>query len=514
MRADLFARRPTSGDPAEIRPDAVRLTWAWRALPAADGHELTVRFGCAIRAAAGRAERECLLEALLSDRDEATLASLAAHFEQALKSTAGALAADQPAQAAIDEPARGLWQKKLTAEANRVAFAAGLEVLAPFELAIASPTLGRQRTAEAASRADAERAAQRLARLKHTGELLQEIETLRHNHPGMPADALLNRLDEPDQGEALTAMLTGQRGTAATIWAAAGQTLLRVTVTSDGLKTTHINATGEALGPLRSATPATLAGRDVLLLGGRAGVMLADRDGQPRRFYAAQDATSPLGFSSALIDRTILVARHGGLGLIAWPVEGDETARVMASEAQLSAGSEAGSGQLALLDAGRYLVSSGPRLTVVSEEGVRALECDDTAAVIALIGRDSDVLAVRADGAVDRVERDRGAISRVLAPRGRVTAAAGLAVCGSTRILLAGEDNVVRCIGLEDSLVSEYRSAHAGLRMLAATGAWVTGVSGDRERLIVWAAHDGRHPAGEIHVTAVARHRIAGLAIA
>ena len=93
------------------------------------------------------------------------------------------------------------------------------------------------------------------------------------------------------------------------------------------------------------------------------------------------------------------------------------------------------------------------------------------------------------------------------------TAAGTLPLAGSWRLLLAGQESAIRCVGLEDDLITEYRSRHAGLRMVDGSAGWVIAVSGDRQRLIVWAANDGRQPAAEIHVTALVHHRIAGIAL-
>jgi hypothetical protein len=510
LRADQFARLlPGGRDTMEVRPEAVRLNWSWPALTAGDGHELSVRFGCGIRAAGATADRQLLREALLGGREDATLQCVAALFDESLRATATALAAGLPA-ADLDDQARNLWQQKLTGQANRVAFAAGLEVLAPFELQIESRTLAR------------------ISRVRRAGELLAEIQSVRSAHPDLPGGALLNQLETADRPEALAAMLLAEGRQPATALAVAGNQLIRIPLAAGEAGTITPAVQQEeidpAIGPLRSVTPAKFDGRDVLILGGRAGLTIASLTitGRPGPVYTVANCQSPLGFSRALIDGDQLIARHGELGLLAWTI-GDlhftpTSGRTIATNAQLfGESSQPASGELALLNRGQYLISAGSRICRLRDGEISILGTGQTTApVISLIARDADVLAIRYDASVDRIDRSSAQIDRLLPPRGpagTVTSAAALPVAESWRLLLAGHDNVIRCVGLEDDLVSEYRSTHAGLRMLAGGAGWVIAVSGDRQRLILWQAHNGRQPAAEIHVTSLVRHRIAGIAL-
>jgi hypothetical protein len=47
------------------------------------------------------------------------------------------------------------------------------------------------------------------------------------------------------------------------------------------------------------------------------------------------------------------------------------------------------------------------------------------------------------------------------------------------------------------------------LKILAAAADWVVAVSADRQRLVLWNTWEGRKPATEVSVSAVARHRVA-----
>jgi hypothetical protein len=93
----------------------------------------------------------------------------------------------------------------------------------------------------------------------------------------------------------------------------------------------------------------------------------------------------------------------------------------------------------------------------------------------------------------------------------RIVAAGVLPWLGSIRLLLAGHDGPIQCVGCDDSLVSQYASMHRGVRQVAATTDLVAAVSADRQRLILWNAWDGRKPLADLSVAAVAKHRIADI---
>jgi hypothetical protein len=77
--------------------------------------------------------------------------------------------------------------------------------------------------------------------------------------------------------------------------------------------------------------------------------------------------------------------------------------------------------------------------------------------------------------------------------------------------LLAGEEGPVQCVGVDDPLVTHYASPYRGLRAVSATAEWIAAVSPDRQRLVLWNSWEGRQPAGEVFLTALARHRIADI---
>ena len=116
---------------------------------------------------------------------------------------------------------------------------------------------------------------------------------------------------------------------------------------------------------------------------------------------------------------------------------------------------------------------------------------------------------VRDDGTVHTLDRTTRELLRTDRRCGRVAAVASLPWLGDVRLLLATEDGPVCCVGADDPVVTQYVSPHRGLKVVAAGGGYVAGVSGDRQRLVLWHAWDGRRPIAEVHVGAQARHRVA-----
>src|SRR5439155_14089465 len=165
------------------------------------------------------------------------------------------------------------------------------------------------------------------------------------------------------------------------------------------------------------------------------------------------------------------------------------------------------------LDDGRILYSAGD-LYVADATGVADVVAATTASVAFIAVQSDEVLVAYDNGTVARFGRQN------LEPRGsarccgEITAGATLPWLGTTRLLLASVDGPVHCVGLDDALMTQYVSAHRGIRALTATGDLIAGLSADRQRIVVWKSWDGRQPAGEIHIGGIARHRAADLCFA
>jgi hypothetical protein len=137
------------------------------------------------------------------------------------------------------------------------------------------------------------------------------------------------------------------------------------------------------------------------------------------------------------------------------------------------------------------------------------------APILAVISESpASLLVIHEDGELCRRDRTGLGITYRAKRTGRITAAGALPWLGTIRLLLAPEQGVLHCVGLDDDLVTQYLSAHTGLRLAAAAPDRVAAVSGDRQRLVIWQAWDGRTPATEVNIAALARHRIADVEFA
>jgi hypothetical protein len=80
-------------------------------------------------------------------------------------------------------------------------------------------------------------------------------------------------------------------------------------------------------------------------------------------------------------------------------------------------------------------------------------------------------------------------------------------------VLIATEEGPVLCLGIEEELVTQYLSPYGGMKSLSAAPDVVAALSGDRQRLVVWNAWNGRQAAGDVFITALAKHRGADVVV-
>jgi hypothetical protein len=153
--------------------------------------------------------------------------------------------------------------------------------------------------------------------------------------------------------------------------------------------------------------------------------------------------------------------------------------------------------------------SAGSSLFLTDSVTAQPLPTESSAEVIAIVPDDRQLIVVHGDGTLCTLDRSTRRITCHSRRGVRVRSAGALPRLGTTRVLLASEEGSIDCVGFEDQLLTQYSSPHRGLRAVAGSTDLVAGVSGDRQRLILWNSWDGRQPLGEIYVTGLTRHRIA-----
>ena len=322
-----------------------------------------------------------------------------------------------------------------------------------------------------------------------------------------------------------TLLLAAGKGSATKqVWAVAGPFLVRIDPRVSPPKTELVTLPA-TLGPLRSVQPAEMDGQSVLLVGARSGVMSVstEKPGDPR-CYVDPDVVSQMGFSRAVAWRREIWACHGDAGIVGWEAGVTEHPKMVLRPAHLdpsSAPSGAMDGtiqlskpnsprNLVVIDDQRLMFSIGARLLTLNAEGhVAALPIESRSEVVAILPDRHGVYVVREDGSIATLDVAALAVSSEERRGGRINTAVVLPWLGSQRLLLANEDGPIQCLGTEDQLVTQYCSAHRGLKILAAAADWVVAVSADRQRLVMWNSWEGRKPAVEVSISALARHRVA-----
>jgi hypothetical protein len=549
-----------------LRGTPMRVAWAFADLPAADGHTLALTFACSVRAVPDRIERRMLEEVLLSDgRSRVMAEDVVSHFLPQLRTAALRVAHEHPASAWInDEAPKAAAVEALRTAANAVAFACGLEVLPPFHVDVRSESFERQQL-RAAQQAMIERqAAGQVEHFQRATELLRQFQSLRAGAPELSASRILQQVGAADRGSMLQMLLmaAAERERTETLWVVAGPYLVRVEAGSsndEGRLTPKpdLIPLPPTLGPLRSVQCAQIDGNAMLLVGARSGVMMVDPrrpHEPPRTFQDAPAVETQHGFNRVvyLPTRRELCATHADAGVVCWDIDAPDEPRAAARTLQIApelaeamprhsantfvghggtyasyagsmrtVGGGGGRGAIGprnlLLSGDTLLFSIGGRVYRWEGDSAQAVGTAMDAELIAIIPVERQLAIVCENGAVSVLDRDGTPANGGGGPErraGRLRAAAPLPWLDSTRLLLAGDEGPIQCVGMEDPLVTHYASPYRGLRALATSASLVVAVSPDRQRLVLWNAWDGRQPAGELFLTALTRHRIADVTLA
>jgi len=555
MRENELARRDPSaaaGGPAvasalELRTQPLRARWVIDELITADRNNLRCTFSCSVRALPDPTERRMLAEVLLGPRRSLTDADVVAHFAPTLRNAAADQAGLKGVEVWLSPEGKPPLVAALKKAAEGVAFACGLEVLAPFEVELQSPSHEQQRLREMQRKLAEQEAAGQVEHLARAGELLKKFQEIRQSAPELSASQVLEQISPTDRGSMLQTLLlaSARQEAGMDLWAVAGPYLVKIEkmdvkgAPAGGAPKMSLTPLPPTLGPLRSVQPAMIDGRRVLLVGARSGVLVV-RPGEPDEPTAYADATidSPLGFSRVVYQPAhgdtpaSLIGCHGDAGIVRWdlgntaapinvlrrdqlPVDALPSADVLppplpgVSGISSLGGRLAGPRNLQLLDDTRLIFSVGSEVWVLDGSDLSEVTPATEAEVIAIIPDAGQMQIVHEDGTIRTLDLASRQITATQRQGIRLRAAGSLPWLGGTRLLLAGDEGPVQCMGADDPLVTHYASTHRGLRVLCGSADRVAAISADRQRIIVWNSWDGRQPAAEAYVTAMTRHRIA-----
>jgi len=523
LRNNELARRQDGR--VELRAQPLRVRWMLDGLVTSDGHELRADFTCSARALPEPSERRMLEEVLLGSRYSLNDDDLARHFEPALTAAAGKAAEKHSAADWTAGDLKGEMVEVIRSAAQSVAFACGVELLAPFDLELQSPSFQQERLRKMQHSLVEQSAAERMQHVQRATELLKQFHSLRQAAPELAPGQVLQQISPADRGQVLQMLLlaAAKENGLERLWAVAGPYLVDVNV-HEGSADPQLHPLPPDLGPLRSVQPASIDGRPKLLIGARSGFMIVDpanlSDVQP---YADQ-IDSQLGFNRVLYwgAGRGYIASHGQAGIVRWdPSQRDQAAAALrpdrfgSAELMQSGGSAsaqtAGPRNLQVLDDSALVFSAGNRLLLTDLQKVETIQTASVAPVSAIVPSNGQLVVVHEDGTICSLKRGTRKLTCLTRRGARVCSAGSLPWLGSSRLLLAGENGAVDCMGLDDPLLTQYQSPHRGLRSISGCGEFVAGISSDRQRLIVWPAWEGRQPIAEIYLTGLTRHRIADI---
>ena len=480
-----------------------RISWAMEDLPTNDGHRLTVGFSCTVAIADGRAEQK-LLEEVFKSRRQATPAAINSHFLPSLRSVATEMAQGETTQTLLSAGARAGWIKAFQASANEVAFMCGLEVLAPFEVEVTSPTVQRERLEQMQRIAAERRSADRVGHLARAAELLKQWESLKAAVPSITPGKLLEQVNPADRGMMLdTLLMAGASGASGIaqpdLWAVSGSYLVRVDVKSDSPQPQLISLPTTA-GPLRSVR----ADHSKLLIGARNGVLIVD-PAKPdhAEVFCHPALASEHGFTFATQIGNHLWACHREGGLCGWSVADSSKPETVIAPSQL------GGDPKNLTSQG--LFSVGSKLFKMTADHAPQFVLDCQSPIVSILPNDSQILLTTEKGDIHLLDAASLEKTAEMQTTGRLAGAALLPWLSASRLLLNRTDGPIDCIGLEDQLVTQFASGHTGMKSITGCIGKVAAMSSDRQRILLWNAWDGRKTAAEVYLTGITRHRIADL---
>lgn len=513
---DVLARRTGSGA-LELPPEPVRVKWTFGELVTADGYDARCTFECSARAIDDPTERKMLREVLLhGGRQHVTAEDVSSHFESSLRATLGRLLETLPIADALGDAQRHAALHALRDTARRTAFACGLELLAPFHFDIESPSLQQARVRDLQRTAAERNTAEQLEHLQRAGELLKQFQSIRQSAPELSASQVLQQIAPADRGSVLQALLlaSARQDNAVGLWAVAGPYLVRIDAAAAKTAKPELIPLPPTLGPLRSIQASRVNDQRVMLIGARSGFMIVrpDSPGEPEPYHDP-DMASELGFSRVVYwaETQTFVACHGDAGIVGWTLGETARPRFSLRADQLRASYAGVPRNLHVLDPSRVVFSIGGKLIGMNaSQDTFAIPTASDAEIVGVVPDDLRVLVAHEDGTVCAIDRSTLQIACKQRTGTRLRAAGALPWLGSTRLLLSSDDDAaIRCVGLDDPLVTQYASTHQGARVVAGSNDVVAAVSADRQRVLLWNTWDGREPIAEIYLTGATRHRVA-----
>ncbi len=488
---------------------ATRITWEFDDLTTADGHQLRASFFASVRAIDDPTEKKMLEEVLLGSRNSVSAAQVMAHFQPSLRAAAQKATKDLPADRVLADAGRGALCELLKKAAGDLAFGCGLELLPPIRIELDSPTLTQQQIVSMQRTLAEQESAGRVEHFQKAVDLLKQFETQRGGASSSAVTRAIESLGPADRGAMLkTLLLAGSARSASTaVWVVAATTLIRIDLTGDVTPTAaHLP---DSLGPTRSLQAVTLEGQPYWAIGARDGVLIAPIS-CPADAVAYRDGVieTTQGFSRVIVRNGQIIACHSEAGLVSWTIGSPDRPAAFHRPSELGGSPR----HLTTFDGSHTLFAVGPQLmTLADDESILRVGGPCGNEIVGIVPDGHRSIIAYDDGTLRALERATRSLIKLEHRGQRIAAITALPWLGGRRLLLAGDDGAIDCVGIDDDLVSQYLSHHRGVRRLVASASHVAALSGDRSRVIVWTSWEGKSPAKEVSLARITPHRIADL---
>src|SRR2546426_1049075 len=128
----------------------------------------------------------------------------------------------------------------------------------------------------------------------------------------------------------------------------------------------------------------------------------------------------------------------------------------------MQSGGSGGPRNLTLLDDSTLIFSIASALFAWDGKEAVPIPADSRADIVAILPDGDRLLCVADDGTIGVMDRQTRQWIDRRRQSGRVRAAGALPWLGATRLLLAGDEGPIQCVGLDDPLVSHYSSPYRG----------------------------------------------------
>lgn len=452
-----------------VRHDPVGMSLSLAPVTARDGHDLVLDIRLSVRVVERDADLELFKEQFLISEPVVTLETVRNRVLGGLHRTVQTFASAHDAEALIHQ--HSMVTQLLLQRANEIGFGWGIEFLPPVEVVMRSPTL------------ESRRAIQRLDQEKN--------ERLRLAIEGLEQARKIGRFDAlPAEHQATLLELFVKNLHPRSLLIAAGPNLIQLDPRTGETTSRQI----EGIGPVRSISRHD----NQIYIGGQNGVWTPDR------IYPFE-SDSPRGINSVAANRhgQMLIAAHSERGLLRWNMQTGETLSTVTNVAspRFLLGLDE---RVLLASENRVLCLDGNQIRTVRDCGQPILRLHQTIDSVWVVCRRGRIERLNRSDLTLHSEWDRSEI---------LSASDVTEIEGLTVLAVASETGPVDLLSSSGAPLLELTGRFQSLRLLCACGRYMTGLSADRQTVVVWDLTRPQEPVRSLNLVARHGHRATDLCL-